>query len=137
VQAHLLVREALFEFDLLLHLLKIYVVVPDLGGVVDFRADVVFLLNDGVVLVEEEVRTLHFSHAGGKAEVGNYQFPLFVNEEVLRLDVAVDDAVGVEVADSLQQLVEDIPGGGFVKSFRLLDETVELPVLRQFHHVVT
>ena len=39
-----------------------------------------------------------------EAEVGEFEVAFFVDEEVLGFEVAVEDAVGVAVADALEEL---------------------------------
>jgi len=44
------------------------------------------------------------AEGAGQAEVGELEVAFFVDEEVLGLEVAVQDAVGVAVADAVQEL---------------------------------
>ena len=48
----------------------------------------------------------------------------------------MNDAVRVQVPHSVNQLVEDVPSHLLAEPVRMLDETVELTVFCQLHHIV-
>ena len=41
-----------------------------------------------------------------KPKVSNFQIPGFINQKILRLEVAVDDTTSVTVVDSIDQLID-------------------------------
>lgn len=80
----------------------------------------------------------------GDAEVGDLEVAFAVEEQVLQLDVAVGDAVVVQVAHAAAQLLEETQAvGGLVVAAglggdeqALLDEVVQLAVRAELHDVV-
>lgn len=43
-----------------------------------------------------------------EAEIADFEVSIFVDEEVLRFEIAVEDAVGVAVANSREKLVREL-----------------------------
>lgn len=77
----------------------------DLGGTVPARGNV---LREKVVLLRGGVRGSRISLETGKAKVADLEVAFLVDQEVGRLEVAVDDAAAVQVLDALEQLVEQV-----------------------------
>lgn len=69
------------------------------------------------------------------AEIGDFDVPFVVHEEILQLDVAVRDAVFVEVRDALEELLEEAEVVFALQVF-LLDEGEHVAVLAVLHDVV-
>lgn len=51
------------------------------------------------------VRFCGEGETAGESEVGDFDVALFVDQEVLGFDVAVEDSVGVQVGEALAQLL--------------------------------
>lgn len=70
-------------------------------------------------------------------EVGDDKSEVFVDEEIFRFDVSVDDSyLLVQVLQAVHQLLEQISNEGLRQSLINLDQSVELAVLGEVHHVV-
>lgn len=91
---------------------------------------------DGIKLFLEEIVRLNLSHSGCETEVCDDQFAFFVDKQIFRLDVSVDDPVSVQVFDSFYELAENVLAHGIVEPVCVLDEAVDFSVLCQLHHIV-
>lgn len=72
---------------------------------------------------------------GGKAEVGDLEVAPLVDEEVLGLEVAVEDAARVAEADGGDELLE-VPARGVLLEAALGDAGEELPAADELHDEV-
>lgn len=130
------VRTFLFGQHLPLYLLDRDFCVPDFRCVVHFAPDIVAFFHNRVEFLDEKVVAVDFGHPCGETEVGNNELSLAVDQKIFWLDVTVDDAVVVEVLDSLDQLRQNVTGHLLIKPISVLNETVEFSELGQLHDVV-
>lgn len=94
----------LFGQHLTLNFLDGDVGIPDFRRIVHFAAHVVAFLNNRVEFLDEEILAVDFGHASCKTEVGDDEFALAVNEQIFGFNIAVYDAVAVQVLNALHQL---------------------------------
>jgi len=94
----------------------------DLGGHV----------GEGAAVALEAVDVL----VAGEAEVGEFEVHLLVDEDVLELQVAVDDSVGVHVLDGVEHLVSEEPSGVLAHRAERLADVEEEAALHVVHDQV-
>ena len=111
-------------------------IVPYLWSVIHLATHVVFPFNYVVKFSCEEVSRFNLVHTRGKTKVGYDELSFLIDEEVLRLDVAVDDAVAMQVCDTLHELIENIPRHVFIKPLRVLYEAVKFSIFSKFHDII-
>jgi hypothetical protein len=69
----------------------------------------------------------------GKPEVHNPQVHLIVEQEVLRLEVAMDHSDAMDVFDAIDELMEDAAGFLLFESLVISDIVEKLPVFHVLH----
>ena len=126
----------ILRLHLALIFLQVDFVVPKLRSVVDFRAYIGSLVNNWIIIFLEYSVTIHLLHSCCEAKVCNNDSSLFIDKQILWLDVSMNNAIGVEILHALEQLIKDIPDHWLVKPVGVLDKAVELTILGQLHHIV-
>ena len=93
-------------------------------------------MTDRVKLFLEEIVGFNFSHSGCETEVCDYQFAFFVDQQIFRFYISMDDSVSVQVFDPFYKLVKYVLAHCVVKPVCVLNEAIDFSVLCQLHNVV-
>ena len=67
----------------------------------------------------------------GEPEISNFDVPLFVQQDVLWLDVSIDDVLGMEILDGQEQLGRVEPGSVLAELSTAPQKIEELPLIYQ------
>ena len=114
----------ILRLHLALIFLQVDLIVPKLRSVVDFRAYIRSLVDDGIIVFLENSVPVHLLHSCCEAKVCDNDPPLFVDKQILRLDVSVNNSVGVEILHALEQLIKDIPDHWLIEPVSVLNKAV-------------
>ena len=117
--------------------LQVDFIVPKFGSVVDFRAYIGSLINNWIIIFLENSITIRLFHSCCEAKVCDNYSSLFIDKQILWLDVSMYNAIRMEILHALEQLIKDIPDHWLIKPVSVLNKAIELTILSQFHHVVT
>ena len=102
-----------FEFHL--NFLQIDFIVPNFRGIVKLGANFNVLFDYGIIFLLKNFITFYFFHPSSKTKVGDNEPAFLVHKQIFRFNIAMDDAMRMQIINTFYKLLEDVPGGIFIE----------------------